>query len=138
MEIKRLNTFDLDAIKQLYLDVGWQAYLKDMKTFGTMFEASQHVLVAIIDDTIVGLVRVVGDGAHIAYIQDLLVATAHQRKGIGRSLLKAALDAVSGVRQKVLITDADDQRAQRFYEAVGLKRAKEANISCYVRLETSV
>lgn len=135
LEITRITEFDLSALKTLYQDVGWHVYLQDMKCFESMFKASQFVLGAKIDTKLVGLVRVVGDGAHIAYIQDLLVMKAYQRQGIGRALLEAALKAVKGVRQKVLITDLHDQKAHRFYEHVGLKNAANVGISCFVHME---
>ena len=137
MDITRMTEFDLHALKALYQDVGWHVYLKNMKQFETMFKRSQLVLGAEVDAKLVGLVRVVGDGVHIAYIQDLLVMTTYQRQGIGRALLEAALRAVDHIRQKVLITDLNDQRAHRFYEAVGLKNATEAGISCFVHIEKS-
>ena len=41
---------------------------------------------------LVGLVRVVGDGASIAYVQDLLVHPDWQRRGIGARLLRDAME----------------------------------------------
>ncbi|TVP95861.1 MAG: GNAT family N-acetyltransferase [Acholeplasmatales bacterium] len=133
MQIKPMTDFDLEALQTLYQDVGWQAYLDDRSKFAKMFRQSILVLGAKVDGQLVGLIRVVGDDAHIAYIQDLLVATAYQRKGVGRALLEAALTAVSHVRQTVLITDANDLKACRFYEAVGFKKANEAGVACFVR-----
>lgn len=38
---------------------------------------------------LVGLIRVVGDGLTFIYVQDLLVNSAYQRRGIGTKLINA-------------------------------------------------
>lgn len=81
-------------------------------------------MVARVDGHLVGLARVISDGATIAYLQDVLVHPDHQRAGIGAALVDAALTPYETVRQKVLLTD--DGAAQRaFYEALGYREASE-------------
>jgi len=81
-------------------------------------------VVARVDGHLVGLARVVSDGATIAYLQDVLVHPDHRRAGIGAALVRAALTPYATVRQKVLITD--DGAAQRaFYECLGYREASE-------------
>ncbi|MEY7971635.1 GNAT family N-acetyltransferase [Saccharomonospora xinjiangensis] len=56
--------------------------------------------------------------ASIVYIQDILVHLDCQRQGVGRTLVTALLDLYLGVRQRVLLTDAEPgQRA--FSESLG-------------------
>ena len=81
---------------------------------------------------LVGLVRVVGDGASIAYVQDLLVHPDWQRRGIGARLLRDALERFARVRQFLLL--ADDAPAPRaFYEAMGLGPVGESHCVAYMR-----
>lgn len=49
---------------------------------------------------LVGIGRVVGDGAVICYVQDLIVAPGVQGKGIGSKVLKALISYVESLRLK--------------------------------------
>ena len=108
-----------DELVALYDAVGWNAYTREPDALVDAITGSHAVLTARIDDgSLVGLVRTVSDGVTIAYVQDLLVRPAHQRAGVGGALLDAVLDRYAGVRQTVLLTDAEPgQRA--FYESRG-------------------
>lgn len=79
------------------------------------------MLGAFEDGALVGFVRCVGDGAYILYVQDLIVTPALQRKGIGRALMRQVSEHFAGVRQFLLITDAEDAVSNTFYRAIGLK-----------------
>lgn len=48
---------------------------------------------------LVGLARVISDGATICFLQDVLVHPAAQRAGIGRRRVKAALQPYVSIRQ---------------------------------------
>ena len=81
---------------------------------------------------LVGLVRVVGDGASIAYVQDLLVHPDWQRRGIGTRLLRDAMERFARVRQFLLLAD-DAPAARAFYEAMGLGPVGEGHCVAYMR-----
>lgn len=49
-------------------------------------------------DELIGLVRVVGDGLTIIYVQDILVLKSYKRKRIGLKLLQYVLDEYKDVR----------------------------------------
>lgn len=68
---------------------------------------------------LVGLIRVVGDDASIAYVQDLLVKPNHQRRGIATRIMRDAFKRFEHVRQFVLLTD-DTAASRAFYESLGL------------------
>jgi GNAT superfamily N-acetyltransferase len=111
-----------DAVLHLYGAVGWTAYTKDPDTLIAALEGSTAIFTATDDATLVGLARVISDGATICYLQDLLVHPASQRQGIGRALVTTALAAFPSVRQKVLLTD-DEPGQRAFYEALGFAEA---------------
>lgn len=52
------------------------------------------------EQQLIGLIRSVGDGETILYIQDLLVHPAYQNKGIGTQLIEKMVQAYPKVRQK--------------------------------------
>lgn len=60
----------------------------------------------------------VGDGATVVLVQDLLVYPDKQRQGIGTALLKAVLERYSAVRQIQLVTD-DTPKTIAFYRSLG-------------------
>ena len=115
---------DLPSVVALYLAVGWTAYAADPQTLQAALRGSSRVVVAREGAALVGLARVVSDGASIAYLQDVLVHPAHRRAGVGRALVEAALEPFSHVRQKVLLTDEEPGQAA-FYRGLGYEEAGE-------------
>lgn len=109
----------------LYDSVGWAAYTRDPDSLMAGLRASLRVVVAHADGQLVGLARVVGDGATICYLQDVLVHPDAQRQGLGGRLVDEAFAPFGQVRQHVLITDEEPgQRA--FYESLGFGHLGEA------------
>lgn len=110
--------FNREEIFELYKDAGWTNYLEDMSKLIETAESSLFCLSAWCEDKLVGLIRIVGDGLSIIYIQDILVMSAYKRKGIGSELLDHVLEKYKNVRQKVLLTD-ESKETRGFYEANG-------------------
>ena len=77
MDISRSRDFDPAALIGLYDAVGWSSYTRRPEDFGPMIRNAWLVISAWDAGELVGLVRVVGDGVTVAYIQDLLVHPAH-------------------------------------------------------------
>ena len=123
IETKRIPCRD-DLLK-LYTDAGWTAYTDHLDRLERGVAASLAVYTAWEGEALVGLLRAVGDGETILYLQDLLVRSSHRRRGIGRELLERVTADYSQVRQKVLLTDAADRRALDFYRACGWTQAEE-------------
>ena len=114
-----------EALGELYADAGWTAYTDRLDQLERGVAASLAVYTAWEGDTLAGLLRAVGDGETILYLQDLLVRSSHRRRGIGRGLLQQMAADYPQVRQKVLLTDAADRRALDFYRACGWTQAEE-------------
>ncbi|TBN56094.1 N-acetyltransferase [Glaciihabitans arcticus] len=112
------RTLDLSRVLDLYGAVGWTVYTNDPGTLSLALAGSTTVVVARRGEAIVGLARVISDRATIAYLQDVLVHPAEQRRGVGRTLVELALQPYAHVRQKVLLTD-DEPAQQAFYESLG-------------------
>ncbi|MFC9443939.1 MULTISPECIES: GNAT family N-acetyltransferase [unclassified Brevibacterium] len=107
-----------DELLALYESVGWSNYTTDPDRLVAAIHGSRCVVTARNDGQLCGLARMVGDGATIAYLQDVLVAPDPQRQGIGRSLVSTVFEKFEDVRQKVLVTD-DEPRQHDFYRSLG-------------------
>ena len=118
MEIRAYTAYNEAEILPLYAQVGWTAYTQDPSALEQGFRHSLLVLAAYEQDSLLGLIRVVGDGATVVLVQDLLVYPDKQRQGIGTALLKAVLERYSAVRQIQLVTD-DTPKTIAFYRSLG-------------------
>lgn len=133
MQIKEYTKFNFDEIKKLYDAVGWTAYTDDMDALEKGYKNSLKVLVAYEDDKLLGIIRAVGDGFTVVFIQDILVFPEEQGKGIGKALIKAMLDYYPNVRQIQLTTDIDPKTIA-FYKSVGLTELSEIACCGFMRL----
>lgn len=109
---KETHNVEEGAIKYLYENAKWTNYTKDMPTLLRAIKHSLAVITAWDGNHLVGLIRVVGDGQTIIYIQDILVLEHYQNRGVGSELMKRIVAKYKHVRQKVLLTnDAVNVRA---------------------------
>ena len=125
--------FDLDEITELYSAVGWTNYTRDPEFLRKAFAGSLCVLGAYEDSGLAGFIRAVGDGASILYIQDIVVRSDMQRKGIGTALVRALLERYPDVYQTVLMTD-DTETSVRFYESLGFSAVSDLNCKAFVKI----
>jgi ribosomal protein S18 acetylase RimI-like enzyme len=109
---------EFDQVLALYDAVGWTAYTSSPETVSAALSGSTAIAVAHAGTELVGLARVISDGASICYLQDVLVRPGFQRRGIGQRLVRLVLQPFSHVRQKVLLTD-DEAGQKAFYESLG-------------------
>lgn len=131
--ISEYQSYDSRQVLSLYKSVGWSAYYREPQTLERAFASSLCVFAAWDGQRLVGLIRVVGDGQTIVFIQDLLVRPEYQRQGIGRQLIAAVLARYRHVRQLHLLTD-DRPETVGFYEAVGFTQVEKAHCRAFTRL----
>jgi GNAT superfamily N-acetyltransferase len=124
MVIKPYTHYRECEILPLYESVGWQFYCKHPEVLEKAFANSLCVLAAYEGDELVGLIRSVGDGLTILFIQDLLVCPAYQRKGIGTALMNALLEKYSHVYQIELATD-NTEKTIAFYKSFGFRNLND-------------
>ena len=132
MEIKEYTLFNKDEILRLYSSVGWTAYTKNFSVLEQGFKYSLLVLAAYEKDELLGIIRVVGDGFTIVFIQDILVFPDKQRMGVGTALLKAVLNRYSTVRQIELVTDNTPQTIA-FYKSLGFSEFSKIGCCGFMR-----
>ena len=132
MEIREYTRYNEEEILRLYTAVGWTAYTENMPALREGFKNSMLVLAAYDGEELLGLIRAVGDGATIVFVQDILVFPDKQRQGIGTALLKAILDRYPDVRQIELATD-NTPKTVAFYKAMGFSEMSEIGCCGFMR-----
>ena len=132
MEIKEYRNYKAEEIRQLYTEVGWTAYTENMSVLEQGYKNSLLVLAAYENDELLGIIRVVGDGFTIIFVQDILVFPREQRKGVGTALMKAVLDRYPDVRQIELATD-NTSKTVAFYKSLGFTEYSEMGCCGFMR-----
>ena len=127
MEIREYIKYNEEEISRLYNAVGWTAYTENMPALREGFKNSMLVLAAYDGEEFLGIIRTVGDGATIVFVQDILVFPDKQRQGIGTALLKEILNRYPNVRQIELATD-NTAKTVGFYKSMGF--AEMSEIGC--------
>lgn len=120
-------------ILPLYASVGWTAYTDHPEQLRKGFENSMLTLAAYESNQLLGIIRVVGDGHTIVFVQDILAYPEHQRKGIGSALLQAILDRYSHVRQIELATD-NTPKTIAFYKSMGFRELSEIGCCGFMKV----
>jgi len=131
IEYKQL-IFDKNEITKLYRSVGWSEYLKDEDSLFLGIQNSLFSFAAYENDNLIGLVRVVGDGQTIIYIQDILINPTYQNKAVGSNLLKYILFKYNNVRQVLLTTD-NNIATMNFYEKNGFIKYEDIKLIGYMK-----
>lgn len=127
------NNMQIDKMKlrSLYSSVGWSTYTDNLDILERAISNSLLVITAWHNDYLVGLIRAVGDGYTILYIQDILVHPDYQNQNIGTYLMNKILNDYKDVRQKTLLTE-DATKVRHFYEKFGFVSCeKRSMVSFY-------
>ncbi|MBT2594978.1 GNAT family N-acetyltransferase [Arthrobacter sp. ISL-72] len=74
--------------------VGW-THAFDWETLPSSLDGSLAGVIAIDDDEVIGMARLVGDGVKYFYMQDVAVLPAYQGHGIGSALLSRLMEYVA-------------------------------------------
>ena len=128
----RENT-DFEAVLEIYESVNWQNYTNDVHKLKSALENSHKTYVFHQNNGVRGLVRTISDGLTICYVQDLLVHSDYQGRGIGGELIKHILLSNENIRQIVLMTDAKEE-LKNFYSKAGFREVKD-DLCAFVRLK---
>ena len=93
----RENQLDIDTYMLLRKEVGWKMLSKrqaQMALSNCLFN-----VVAYEDGEAVGMGRIVGDGAVVCYVQDLVIMTKVQGRGIGSKVLGRLIEYVERITE---------------------------------------
>src|SRR5690625_971239 len=123
-----------NQLARLYNDVEWYAYTQDLEVLQQAVRRSLAVISVWNDEELVGLIRIVGDGLTIIYIQDILVFNAYQNQGIAIQLMQQILKKYKNVRQKVLLTE-EAPNVRHFYENNGFQSCDKGSLVAFAKLD---
>ena len=125
--LKEYAVYKEAEILGLYTSLGWTNYTDNPEMLRNAYLNSLKIYGAYVDDKLIGIIRVVGDGYSVIFIQDLLVHPEFQRKGVGTLLLKKVLCEYDSVYQKHLMTE-DTEKTILFYKSLGF--VENSEIGC--------
>lgn len=132
-EIKEYTGYKEEEILHLYESVGWTNYTSNSSMLENAYKNSLKIYGAYEGDKLLGIVRLVGDGYSIIYIQDILILPEYQRKGIGRALMEKILNTYKHVYQKTLMTDNTEKSIQ-FYKSVGFTMDTDVECRAFMKV----
>lgn len=90
------NELDTNTYLNLRKSVAWKPLTEEQAE--KAIAGSLLTVVAYDDDMPVGMGRIVGDGAVICYIQDLIVIPEYQGTGVGQAIMESLIDYVKEIR----------------------------------------
>ncbi len=121
-----------EEVLSLYNAVGWTNYTQNPNMLEEAYKNSLHIIGALNEEgKLVGVLRAVGDGASILFIQDILVYPEYHHQGIGTKLLQLTLEKYKSVYQIQLTTD-DSTKTVSFYESNGFTSLTSLNCVSFI------
>ncbi|RSI97537.1 GNAT family N-acetyltransferase [Streptococcus mitis] len=118
--IKKQEIVKLEDVLHLYKAVGWTNYTHQPEMLEQALSHSLVIYLALDGDAVVGLIRLVGDGFSSIFVQDLIVLPSYQRQGIGRFLMKEALEDYKDAYQVQLVIEQTEKNVG-FYRSLGFE-----------------
>lgn len=91
----RINEIKLQEYLEIRHSVKWK--LLSESQAAKALENSLYIVGAYDNGRLVGMGRIVGDGAVICYVQDLIVLPEYQNKGVGSLILNKLTEYVKGL-----------------------------------------
>ncbi|WP_439627108.1 GNAT family N-acetyltransferase [Gemmata sp.] len=97
----------------------------DAQRIALMLKNADVIVTARLDGLLVGVSRTITDFAYCAYLSDLAVDEVHQKKGIGRELIRRTYEATGPGTTLVLLAAP---KARDYYPHIGMTR----HDSCWI------
>lgn len=119
------NDLDLDEVIELYRasTLGERRPIGERERFAEMVKNANLVITAWEGDLLVGISRSLTDFSYITYLADLAVRVSHQKKGIGRELIRQT-QIQGGPKTNLVLLAAP--AAEKYYPRVGFTQMPQA------------
>ncbi len=86
---------DIEEYRSICRAVGWEGVINVDAASASLATSLYHV-VALHDEAVIGMARVVGDGTMYFYVQDAAVVPVHQGRGVGALLMGHVMGYLAG------------------------------------------
>jgi predicted N-acetyltransferase YhbS len=118
------NDLDLDAVIELYRasTLGERRPVDERERMALMLRNANLVVTGWDGELLVGIARSVSDFSFATYLSDLAVRASHQRRGIGRELIRRTQEL--GGQASVILLSAP--KAVDYYPRVGFNHHPQA------------
>lgn len=108
----------VEEYSDLIRSVGWRA--REPRAIEAALRNSLFSVAAQIDDVVIGLGRVIGDGGLHYYLADVVVRPEFQRRGVGSAIVRELEKFLEGVRyQNTLVGVFATEGTREFYTRFG-------------------
>jgi ribosomal protein S18 acetylase RimI-like enzyme len=118
-----MQAHETETVWQLLAANGWGHRVESASQLEVLIKNSDHAIVALADDVIVGFARALCDWQSNGYISMLVVNADYRRLGIGRSLMENLLEHGKGV---TWVLRASRAGAKEFFSSLGFAPSRDA------------
>ena len=131
MNITYTNSISAENCNKLRNSAGWPQMHNKQIEIG--LSNSTFIVVAMDNDIIVGMARIISDGGYVYFIVDVIVLPEYQRKGIGKTMMKMIMDFIDRKLEDGHCIQIDLLAArgkEKFYEEFGFIRRPNDVFGC--------
>ena len=124
VKVEVVNTADVEQLKGLYKEAGWWSENEDAvdpDLINKIIQGSFCFVVASINNKLVGMGRVISDGASDAYIQDVIVSVEFRGRGIAILIMDKLIQFLKDKKIGWVALISEPQ-AVSFYQKYGLSQ----------------
>jgi len=125
IEYRLGNALDLDQVIALYRasTLGERRPIDERERFAAMLANANLVVTAWDGDLLVGISRSITDYSYFTYLADLAVRVSHQKRGIGKELIRQT-QLHGGTKTNIILLAAP--AAADYYSHIGFTHAPQA------------
>ena len=125
IEYKIGNDWDIDEVIAVYRasSLGARRPVDDRERMQHMLRNANLVVTAWDGELLVGISRALSDFSYVTYLSDLAVRESHQRRGIGKELIRRT-HREAGPQTRLVLLSAP--AAESYYPHVGFTRHPQA------------
>ncbi len=122
MNVSYTDQISAQDYNNLRKSVGWQEL--EVQQARTGIKNSALLIAAVVEGKTVGVTRIVSDGGYIVIIVDVIVLPEYQGNGIGKTMMRKAMDYIRStlsVGQCVFVNLMAAKDRESFYSQFGFE-----------------